>query len=299
MQGSMQKSRGFTLIELIIVIIILGLMAVGVSGFIRIATQTYINVSERDEITSGARFVLERLNREIRAALPNSIRTTAINNSSVSQCIEFVPIKASSTYINIPTAEEAPSLNVRAVEFNLNATELYSCPATCNDFVSVYPINTNNDIYSIDTVNGTGQTFPLDTFIPPTPVADIWTLTLDSPSSSAGVNFTNSSPTQRLYVFDDVVSYCYTGKEIIRYNNYGLLAVQPSAAALQSLSNSNANVNRSLMSKELAVFDRTLPPFFIDAPTLSRNAVVNLRLNFVRTDESVVFNHKVHIKNTP
>ncbi len=43
-----KRMNGLTLMELIIVIILLGVMAVGIAGFITLTTQTYLNVSERD-----------------------------------------------------------------------------------------------------------------------------------------------------------------------------------------------------------------------------------------------------------
>jgi MSHA biogenesis protein MshO len=60
---------GFTLIELVMVILLLGILAAGVTSFIGLSTQTYLNVTERDEIISTARFALERLNREVRNSL--------------------------------------------------------------------------------------------------------------------------------------------------------------------------------------------------------------------------------------
>ena len=73
---------------------------------------------------------MERLNREVRHALPNSIRTIGDNN----QCLEFVPIDKSAIYLDIPVAPEAPSNSVKVVmlEDLLKATTKY---------VSVYALN--------------------------------------------------------------------------------------------------------------------------------------------------------------
>ena len=90
------KESGFTLLELIIVIILLGVMAVGITGFITLSTQTYLNVTERDELLASARFAVERLNREVRNALPNSLRVKT-NVDTNKQCLEFIPIQASTT----------------------------------------------------------------------------------------------------------------------------------------------------------------------------------------------------------
>ncbi|MBL0689544.1 MAG: prepilin-type N-terminal cleavage/methylation domain-containing protein, partial [Pseudoalteromonas sp.] len=118
------KTKGFTLLELIIVIIILGVMSVGIAGFITLSTQTYLNVSERDELLANARFVTERLNREIRNAVPNSIR---INSNSTTECLEFIPIKASTTYMDIPVIPELASKNISIIPFQDSEGNAYQC----------------------------------------------------------------------------------------------------------------------------------------------------------------------------
>ena len=87
--------KGFTLIELITVIVLLGILSVGISSFLNFGTQIFVDATNRDEIISTARFSVERLNRELRKALPNSVRATDNGNSIdpiTRQCIEYTPI---------------------------------------------------------------------------------------------------------------------------------------------------------------------------------------------------------------
>jgi len=98
------KQRGFTLIELVLVIIILGVVSVGLSGIIGNAMQAVITVNEREQLLREGSFLAERVNREINAAVPNSIRISG--NASV-HCMEFVPMLFSSLYLNIPLANES------------------------------------------------------------------------------------------------------------------------------------------------------------------------------------------------
>ncbi|MBL4899232.1 MAG: type II secretion system protein, partial [Colwellia sp.] len=56
--------RGFSLIELIVVIVILGVLATSVSTFISFGTQIYTDAKDREQVVSSARFAIERLNRE-------------------------------------------------------------------------------------------------------------------------------------------------------------------------------------------------------------------------------------------
>ena len=57
------KAKGFTLIEFIVAMVLLGILAVGVSSFLQFGGQMYADASARDQILSSARFAIERLNR--------------------------------------------------------------------------------------------------------------------------------------------------------------------------------------------------------------------------------------------
>ncbi|MGL5286554.1 MAG: PilW family protein, partial [Aeromonas sp.] len=67
-------SRGFTLIELVMVVLLLGILATFSTQFVSISTRIYGDASAREQLMSDARFALERLNRELRDAVPGSVR---------------------------------------------------------------------------------------------------------------------------------------------------------------------------------------------------------------------------------
>jgi len=280
------KIKGFTLLELIIVIIILGVMAVGISGFISLTTQTYLNVSERDELLANARFVVERLNREIRNAVPNSVR---VANGLGWHCLEFIPIVGSTTYINIPDTSEQASNNLLVIPFLDKNGNGYQCGhgSTCRDLVTVYPLN-STDIYKnvYTTPQEVGKVFWLNN----TSVIDAntWQLTLNSAS---GVKFEEHSPIERLYVLGSPVSYCaHDARGLWRFDNYIVTENQKTSPRV---------ADRSLMAEYLADFDASNPHFNIEGATLKRNAVATIRLDFVRDGENIVFQNEVHINNIP
>ncbi|MEC9260142.1 MAG: prepilin-type N-terminal cleavage/methylation domain-containing protein, partial [Pseudomonadota bacterium] len=74
MINTTRHNRGFTLIELVTVIVILGVASAGIASFVRGSMQTYIDVSTREQLLSESRFAIERLKRELRNAVPNSVR---------------------------------------------------------------------------------------------------------------------------------------------------------------------------------------------------------------------------------
>src|SRR6188768_3006752 len=90
---------GFTLIELITVIVILSILASIGTGFVVSATESYQRTQTRALLVNTARQALERMTRQLRIALPYSVRIT--NNGS---CIEFMPIAAGGNYLE-PVAD--------------------------------------------------------------------------------------------------------------------------------------------------------------------------------------------------
>ncbi|PML78483.1 PilW family protein [Enterovibrio norvegicus] len=84
---------GFTLVELIVTMTILAIVSVGIFGFIESSTSGYVESKNREALQSQARFVVERLGRELRHAVPNSIET-----SDNGQCLVFTPVRFTGLY---------------------------------------------------------------------------------------------------------------------------------------------------------------------------------------------------------
>jgi len=189
-----KHDKGFTLIELITVIVILGVLSVGISGFIKFGSQIYAETSERDKIISSARFAIERLNRELRHALPNSVQLT--NNN---QCIEFTPIAVSTTYTDIPVNPEPVSNTVSVIRFD-------NSRFSDNQRVIVYPL-TPSDVES-----SSGKVYEIATSGLDMSGGDVWEVTLDT----TPIHFTSDSPTKRIFFISPKVSYCLTNNRLER-----------------------------------------------------------------------------------
>ncbi|MGH8679473.1 MAG: type II secretion system protein, partial [Burkholderiales bacterium] len=82
---------GFTLAEAIIVIAISGIVAAAVAVFIRGPIQGYFDTAARAELTDIADTALRRIGREVRAALPNSIRVLGTCDGASACYLEFIP----------------------------------------------------------------------------------------------------------------------------------------------------------------------------------------------------------------
>lgn len=71
------RARGVTLIEMIMVIVITGIIGAAIALFIRQPVESYVDATRRAQLTDIADTALRRLTRDLRTALPNSVRVDA------------------------------------------------------------------------------------------------------------------------------------------------------------------------------------------------------------------------------
>jgi len=90
------SQRGFTLIEMIVVIVITGIIAGIVAIFIKAPVQGYVDSARRAELTDIADTALRRMARDVRSAVPNSVR------SPDAQAFEFVQTSDGGRYRSGP-----------------------------------------------------------------------------------------------------------------------------------------------------------------------------------------------------
>lgn len=277
---------GFTLIELVVVMVLLGVMAVGISGFMGVSTQIYVNVSDRDELMSTARFVVERINREVRQAVPNSIRIATSGDGDV-QCLEFMSIAASSVYVELPIAPESDDTSNDSwlIPFLDSNGNTYVCRRCSDVWGLVYPLNTN-ELYK-NSYGDTGKIFEVSR-------VDLATGSSQSQIfwQQSNVLFDEASPTERLYIVEEQISYCLIDQQIRRYANN----VSSNIGDATQLTPPNNGV---LMAEFLAELADSGDVFNYTPSTLQRNAIVQVNLHFHRHDENIVFNNEVHIQNVP
>lgn len=282
------RKNGFTLIELVIVIIILGLVSVGISRFIGSSSQIFIDTSEREQLLRVGSFAVERIKREISEAVPNSVR---LSGNSMVHCLQFVPIKWSSFYLSLPltpsSGREVDLIEMQDINGNVFT------PIANSDYAIVYPTQ-SNDVYS-DTAN---QRRLITACSDDTTAGNCTTNDDSDAIIQLTVNgaFAQQSPAKRLYIADQAVSYCVRNNAIYRH----VSAISPSQTTFSSGGVLMAeNVANQLSSNPNSAPSNSQNPFRVVDATLRRNAYTQTQLIFTRIDESITFTQEIHVPNVP
>jgi MSHA biogenesis protein MshO len=93
--STFRGSAGFTLIELIVVMVVVGVLAGIVALFIQHPLRAYLAASRRAALVDAADTALLRIARDLRAALPNSLRVTQSGGVTY---LEYLPIQDGGRY---------------------------------------------------------------------------------------------------------------------------------------------------------------------------------------------------------
>lgn len=268
------STRGFTLVELVTVILILGVLVIGVSSFIIFGTRIFVESSSVDQVLGQSRFAIERMTRELRNAVPNSMRLSRNDNW---QCLEFVPIEASTSYLAMPIAP-TPAAKVGTGILDGAISQIRA-----GQWAMIYPLS-ETDVYN----QGAAKRFQL---------TDV-TLAANTLSFDFGalVQFDQASPRRRVYFATQAISYCFEqGGDLFRYSSYGLINNQPNPNTMPV-----ARV-RSLMAQGInnALNDVNDLPLSLTPSSLVTNAIVQLQPRFSVLGETFQYRHQVQVINVP
>lgn len=263
---SAREHAGFTLIEMIVTIVIIGIMGVGITNFIGRSTQGMADIAERQQLANIAWVVSEKVSRELRQALPNSIRTNVGGT-----CIEYIPIIAGSDYLAAPILSAAS-------EFEVVPFPNYGIGAenTALDRVAIYP-NTLTDLYSLQNpgvISGLLSQLSVGT--------TVGAITIELASSH---QFLNESPTRKMFIVQDPVMYCFDSGFLYRYSEYGYQTSLPDSG----LSNQTVMGNRLSSGS-----------FSYTAGALARSAIITMTFDVVGQDGATqAITQEVQIRNVP
>lgn len=277
-------NQGFTLIELIVVIVLLGIIGTFSFSYLGFGAKIFSDSVGRDQLLNQSRFAVERLSRELRNALPRSVRVVNDSEGGTNySCIEFVPIITSSSYMQLPRPGASAGNNFIGVtpltepgqamigsHLFVYATtpELIYASSERRKIISTMQNDASNTGLSIFTFTESKATFP------------------------------TGSPARRFFITEQPVSWCVssTGR-LERFEQYGFLTNQPSRNALL------ANVSFEIMAQQLQnnLADPSQSPFHVLPPTLQRNSLVQFDFRFGRSNNTdpLRIQHEVFVPNVP
>jgi len=271
------SNAGFTLVELIVVIVVTGIIAGGVALFIRSPVQGYVDLVRRAELVDVADIALRRIGRDVRLALPNSVRVSADTLA-----IEFLEAPAGGRYRTVPDGG-ADELRFDQSDASFDVLGPPVMLTAGNEIVvfnlgvpgaSAYEGNTANTHVRRAYTGVTG------------PVTNI---AINSPA-----RFPLASPNARFHVVQGPVSYICdpVAGEMKRYWGY---AIQPSQPATIAALNALPGVVSALISKNVSAC-----AFSYDVNVVAQRAgLVTMRLAITQENETVSLYHATHVSNIP
>ncbi len=273
---------GFTLVEVLIVIVIGGILATISVQFIASTIRGVTDTANRQQLATNTTLVAERLSREIRQALPNSVRVFDEDGLGGTECIEFVPVVEASRYLGTLGGATVSALQVVS-------------PGALTGFVAVYPLAAG-DVYpngATQSVTPAQVNFASGADCPSS--GDMQTCTQYDGGGAIAQQFPADSPQKRFFITRQPVSFCrgvIGGRAfLLRYFNYGFTATAGTAFTTTLCPAATCQV----MTNNLDALEFNYAP-----ASLTRTAVVNMSITMVNwQNESLVLNQQVQVRNVP
>lgn len=290
--ASILRQRGVTMVEMIVVIVITGIIGGVVALFIRLPVQNYTESVARAAATDLADSSLRRIARDLRLALPNSVRVPAVPLANT-RYIEYlhttaglrylaeddvVGTAAPGNYLNwndatktsfdvvggVPTGRHAPAVKHFIVVYNLGEGQepgnAYDCISTCN--------RAQISGISATTITLASNPFP----------------------AQAAAGTALMSPTRRAHVVTSAVTYgCnLAAGTLTRYWGYTIAPTQPTPPTTG---------NSALVAENIKACD-----FRYTNLVNQRSALIGLSLTLGipgQPNAKIELEHQVHVDNTP
>lgn len=273
--------HGFTLVEAIVTIVIIGIVSAMVSMFIRIPIQSYTDSIRRAELTDTADSALRRIARDLHLAVPNSVQVHA---SGTITYLEFLQTRTGGRYRAEQDCTGACAGNI--LDFTV-ADNGFDVPG---GFPAGLPV-VNDRVVVFNTGQAGANAYNGDN------TAVISAVTATSITLAAAKLFPFDSPSKHFQVIETPVTYVCapatsadgadgTGT-LTRYSGYAIRS--PAASA------PGGGTGPTLLAGAVSECAIT-PPETLPQPGY---ALVTMRLKLRRNNEEATIYHEVHVNNAP
>lgn len=266
------RQPGFTLVEMIMVIVITGIIGSMVAVFLRAPIQQYMDVARRAELTDIADTAFQRLSRDIRTAVPNSV------SSPSATYVEFLPTITGGRY---RATSGVGGCGATGNELTFASTPADTCFEVIGPTVSV---RSNDYLVVGSTQSDAGPAYDLNG-------ASGVLRQIASSGVVQTILFTSNNPlpafaqldSQRFQVVDgtqQAVTYACAGTQLIRYWRYGfahILTGAQSAVLADNIGSCN----------------------FVYDIVNQRNGLVAITLQITKDGEQVNLYEEIHVNNAP
>jgi MSHA biogenesis protein MshO len=273
---SSARQHGFTLVELIMVIVIMGVIGGVVAVFMRSPIDAYFDSARRAALTDVADTAVRRMARDVRKALPNSIRTPS------STCLEFIPTRTGGRYRKtdlVPGDGTALDFTGPDTQFNMlgnNPAVPADQQIRVGDVVAIY--NLGPGIAGADAY--VGQNTAVISAVAPAAAPAVG----ETAITIASTSFQLESGSNRFHVIpveERVVAYVCSGGDLRRTVTAGSFA-------------SNCPATGPVLATNVQSCT-----FTYNGSDLQRNGLVQIDLRISSNNETISLYHEVHVNNSP
>jgi MSHA biogenesis protein MshO len=278
-----KATGGFSLVELIVVITITGIIASVIGAFIAGPIEGFFDQARRAGLVDAGQLALVRMGRDLRAALPNSLRISGGD-------LELLVALDGDRYRSEPPglADDRLEFNAPDASFNtfrrLGAGQVL--PAGLR--LAVYPLgpNTGADPYNDAVLTPAGTAIDLAA------TSTVVGVTEYRVGLNPAHRFPFESPGRRVFLVQGPVTWRCGGGSLLRFDGYavaGTQAVPPAVPAGATMTVVVADIVQSCT-------------FRYDPGTAQRNAVALLTLELAEPAapaERVRLARQVHMNNVP
>ncbi len=292
-----QTERGFSLIEAIVSLVVLGIIGATVGLFITLPVQGAADLANRAHLTDAADAAIREIDRNLRSALPNSLRITSVGSVVY---LEYLQLRTEGRYRSVTsggavTASSCPDTNGNTLddEDALNFSAADTCFRSIGDVANLATIVPGTDYLVLQNLGtgfagknayefaGTGGNKTLIS-------AAAATSGNENRITFASHTFPFAAPGSRFHVISGPVTYVCdpVSGQLRRQSGYAISVAQVAPPA-----GATANV--------LVAGNISACGFVYAATATESGGVLSTSLTLTRNNESITLQYGTSINNVP